>query len=432
MASSFIDVCRFNPTLGGTTDWTYSSAVTGYQSPTAAGAVNGAIYSYRAENTALSEWEVGFGAYSSGTGVFSRTTVLFNSAGTTSNINFTSVPQVAIVALAEDLNLAVAAGKSGLGLDNVSFAVSASAGALTISLKDAAGNDATAASPIAINFRSATLSSGPLTQLTITAASSIVIPAAFTFSILANTACRIWITGFNDAGTFRLGVFNASSAAGILPLAENGVATSLIVGSGLGNIGAHYTAGAGVTSKAFRILGYVDWTASGIVTPGTWTTTNLNSIQTFGPGIKRPGDVVQVVRGVTTTTTTNSTTAYVVTNLTATIQPTSAANLVLWSFTGLSTAASGTTTTPLVQMFRAANSTPAVTTALGPVCFQTNQNNSASAAWWLNSATDVDAPNTAVAIAYTVGLKSSAAFSASFPEITNGQRGVMMLQELMG
>lgn len=103
MASSFLDVCRFNPTLGGSTDWTYSSAVTGYQSPTAAAAVNGAIYSYRAESNDLSQWEVGFGAYNSATGVFSRTTVLFNSAGTTAKINFSTVPQVAIVALAEDL-----------------------------------------------------------------------------------------------------------------------------------------------------------------------------------------------------------------------------------------------------------------------------------------------------------------------------------------
>lgn len=103
MASSFIDVCRFNPTLGGTTDWTYSSAVTGYQSPTAAAAVNGAVYSYRAESADLLQWEVGYGAYNSGTGVFARTTVLFNSAGTTAKINFSTVPQIAIVALAEDL-----------------------------------------------------------------------------------------------------------------------------------------------------------------------------------------------------------------------------------------------------------------------------------------------------------------------------------------
>lgn len=103
MASSLLDVCRFNPTAGGTTDWTYSTAVVGYQSPTAAGVVNGATYSYRAESSDLSQWEVGIGAYNTGTGVLARTTVLFNSAGTTAKISFSAAPQVAIVALAEDL-----------------------------------------------------------------------------------------------------------------------------------------------------------------------------------------------------------------------------------------------------------------------------------------------------------------------------------------
>lgn len=99
----FLDVCRFIPTAGGTTDWTYSSAVTGYQSPTAAGVVNGTTYSYRAESADLTQWEVGTGAYNTGTGVLARTAVLFNNLGTTAKINFASAPQVGIVGLAEDV-----------------------------------------------------------------------------------------------------------------------------------------------------------------------------------------------------------------------------------------------------------------------------------------------------------------------------------------
>src|SRR3954454_16748099 len=97
----FLNACRFNPTAGGTSDWTYSSPVPGCQSPAAAGAVNGRLYKFRAQSADLSQWELGEGAYSSGT--FARTTVLFNSSGTTSKINFSTVPEVAIVALAEDL-----------------------------------------------------------------------------------------------------------------------------------------------------------------------------------------------------------------------------------------------------------------------------------------------------------------------------------------
>lgn len=101
--AGMIDVCRFTPTAGGTTDWTYSAAVTGYQSPTAAGAVDGKIYRYRAESSDLTQWEVGYGAYTASSGVFARTTVLFNSSGTTSKINFSAAPTVGIVLLAEDL-----------------------------------------------------------------------------------------------------------------------------------------------------------------------------------------------------------------------------------------------------------------------------------------------------------------------------------------
>jgi hypothetical protein len=101
--AAFLDVCRFNSTAGGTTDWTYSSAITGYQSPAAAGAVNGRLYKYRAESADLSQWEMGEGAYNTSTGVLARTTVLFNSLGTTAKVSFSTAPQVAIVALKEDL-----------------------------------------------------------------------------------------------------------------------------------------------------------------------------------------------------------------------------------------------------------------------------------------------------------------------------------------
>jgi len=315
---------------------------------------------------------------------------------------------------------------------NVGLSVSAAAGALTINLTDAAGATPSPSSPVRIPFRSVTPGLGVTSVLSVTAASSIVLVAGWVLDVTANTGFRLWVTGWNDGGTFRLGIFKASNLSNIFPLNEAGIATSIAVGGGLGNSGQHYTAGGVVTSKAFRILGYIDWTSAGIAVPGTWTITNLNSIQIFGPGVKKPGDILQAIRGVATVTMANSTTAYVVTNLSAVITPQSAANLVEWSFAGLATASNGTQTTPLVQMFRSNNSSPAVTNALGPVVFQTNQNNAAAQAWWLAAASDLDAPNKEVPIAYTVGLRSSAAFQVNFPEIGNGQRGVMVLKELMG
>jgi hypothetical protein len=101
--ASFLDVCRFTAVSTGTVDFVVSSAVTGYQTPASAGAVSGAVYRYRAESADLSQWEVGYGAYTSGSTTLARTTVLFNSSGTTSKISFSAAPQVAVVALAEDL-----------------------------------------------------------------------------------------------------------------------------------------------------------------------------------------------------------------------------------------------------------------------------------------------------------------------------------------
>ncbi|MBR0756600.1 hypothetical protein JQ604_30860 [Bradyrhizobium jicamae] len=101
--AAFLDACRFLPTAGGTGDWTYSSAVGGYLSPAGAGAANGQVYKYRAESADLTQWEIGEGSWNSSSGILTRITVLFNSAGTTAKINFSTVPQVAVVALKEDL-----------------------------------------------------------------------------------------------------------------------------------------------------------------------------------------------------------------------------------------------------------------------------------------------------------------------------------------
>jgi len=100
--AQFADVVRYIPTAGGTTNWTFAAAVTGYQSPAAAGVVNGATYRYRAESGDLTQWELGFGTYNTGTGVLTRA-VTANNLGTTALINFSSVPQVAFVVLAADL-----------------------------------------------------------------------------------------------------------------------------------------------------------------------------------------------------------------------------------------------------------------------------------------------------------------------------------------
>jgi len=110
--AALADLCRFIPTAAGTTDFVYSSVVGGCQSPAAAGVQNGVKYKLYAVSSDLTQWEIFEGAYNAGTATFPRSTVLYNSSGTGtsagqsgagSRINFSSVPQVSIVGLAEDL-----------------------------------------------------------------------------------------------------------------------------------------------------------------------------------------------------------------------------------------------------------------------------------------------------------------------------------------
>lgn len=110
--AAFLDNCKFTPTAGGTTDWTYSADLTGYQSPSAAGVVNGTKYKYFAASADLTQWEIGEGAYNTSSGVLPRTSVLYNSSGTGAasgqsgagaRISFALAPSVAIIGVKEDL-----------------------------------------------------------------------------------------------------------------------------------------------------------------------------------------------------------------------------------------------------------------------------------------------------------------------------------------
>jgi hypothetical protein len=102
MASLALGV-KFNPTLGGTTDWVYSSAVTGYVGPAASNPamVDGKTYRYRAESADLSQWEWGFGAYTASTQTIARTTITLSSTG--SKVSFSAPPMVGVIPFPADI-----------------------------------------------------------------------------------------------------------------------------------------------------------------------------------------------------------------------------------------------------------------------------------------------------------------------------------------
>lgn len=219
---------------------------------------------------------------------------------------------------------------------NVGLAVSASASALTISLKGSDGNDPSGSNIVYLPFRSATGTTGTETTVQVTAATSLTISSGSTLGVTSSTAFRVWVVAFNDAGTIRLGAVNcvtisSSRPTAVLGLIDDSLGSSTAEG-GAGaadSAGVIYT-GTAVSSKAYRILGYVEWNTSG-VTAGTWTTTNLSTVQVWSPGMPAPGmptgnRAVVVKTDTFTSTTTGSYTD--ITGFNVSITPQSTCNMV--------------------------------------------------------------------------------------------------------
>ena len=249
---------------------------------------------------------------------------------------------------------------SGLGFSIVggNIIASVSGNALTFAIKTAAGNDPTSFAPVKIVFRGQAAADEEYSVITLTAATSVVVPDTATLGTSSSTAFRIWIVGFNDGGTFRLGVINCLSGTDIYPLGQFPIASSTAVGTGSDSAHVFYT-GSAVSSKPYQVLGYANW-ESGLGTAGTWSST-ASHFQLFGPGVPLPGTIIQVaanyVRAATTGAVTipfDNTVPQQATEgvevFRKTITPTSAANMLhidgAFNFT-ITTASSGS-----ISLFR--------------------------------------------------------------------------------
>lgn len=307
------------------------------------------------------------------------------------------------------------------GLVNHSLAVSAAGSALTIALKDSAGSDPSATSPVNGYFRNVTGTTGSWTQLSVTGALSLVISSGSTLGVTSSTAFRLWVVLFNDGGTARLGVINCSTSSLIYSLTPGIVASSTAEG-GAGaadSAGVIYT-GTAVTSKAFHIVGYLEWSASGL-TAGAWTTANLLYVQAFGPGNKRPGDLVQFRRSTTSSSTNTTSTSFVSTSLTDDITPTSAANKIKATAAIVLDNGNGVNSQAVAYLHRGA-------TAFGSEgkCYSAAANETILSSCIMG----LDAPNTTSSTTYLVKLKSPIATVVYFNP--NSVPTEMFLEELMG
>jgi hypothetical protein len=170
---------------------------------------------------------------------------------------------------------------------NVALAATVGSKALTVALKGEDGNDPSASNPVTIAFRDETLTTGTPNVRTVTGALSVVLASGGTLGFTAAEAGRLYVWALDNAGTVMLGL---SRTADIFP-ESNLVADPVDIGSGSDLATTMYVT-SHVHNLACRCLGYIEITTGAVA--GEWDNAPTK-IQIMGPGVKRTGDVVQVV-----------------------------------------------------------------------------------------------------------------------------------------
>ncbi len=155
-----------------------------------------------------------------------------------------------------------------------------------------------------------------------------------------------------------------------------------------------------------RYLAYVEWGASGVATPGTWTTTNLLMVQHIGPGIRMPGDMVQFLTSYPTPAASTSSTSFIYSGAGLALTPTSAANIMRIQF-GATATKSGANDGIQSQISRGVVNN---TNLIGNEARLYDNGSGATACFLVNIAYDI--PNTSSSQAYGLQIYSMTGLQA--------------------
>lgn len=194
-------------------------------------------------------------------------------------------------------------GLSQAGMDyarNMSFTASVASNQLTVALKDQNGNDPSKSSPVVVAFRDPTATTGTPVIRVQTGSLSVVAPNGASFGGINNGPQRVWVVLFDNAGSLVLALYSSVTYVGGFPAAISGFpafrgASATAIGAGSTSAGVFYGS-SGVTTKAFRVLGFIDFDA-GQATAGTWATAP-SALTLWTPDIPLPGVVVKSARAV--------------------------------------------------------------------------------------------------------------------------------------
>jgi hypothetical protein len=411
---------RMTTATTGTGTMTLGAAVSGYNTFANAGAADGDVLYYGIKDGASSEW--GAGTYTAAGTTLTRT--VYKSTNGNSAINLSGGAEVYIAALSGDGgSLLTATANPPYGFEspiNLQLNASVASNLLTVAVKGNNGNDPSVTNPVLIPFRDATIANGDPAWVAVTAALSISTNATGATLGSANAVpFRLWVVAFNNAGTVVLALWQSvtggSSPTAIAPLNEAAVASTTGISGSAASAGTFYTPnGTSLSSKSFRIIGYVDY-ASGLTTAGTYASAPT-TVQLFGPGIKKPGDLVQQ-KYFTTTSSTSTSASYAASTLTNSITPSSAPNLVQgqWSSSANSTASGFSV---FGQMRRGTSTNVGVEHQAGQ---------SAGTLGVTVAGLFLDAPGVASSTSYTLYVKDNGS-AGGFPTAEGGE---LLLAEIM-
>lgn len=168
-----------------------------------------------------------------------------------------------------------AAQTSATDILNYTFTTSVGASAMTINLKNAAGNDPDSGDPAKVAFRNATAATGTYSVVSVTAATSIVITSGATLGHVDGTTFGqyIYIWALNNAGTLELAVSGSR-----LPFDEGSIQSTTIMNSSSDSHNVLYSTTAR-TNVPVRLLGRI---LSKQTTAGTYAAnaTEISLVQT--------------------------------------------------------------------------------------------------------------------------------------------------------
>jgi hypothetical protein len=314
---------------------------------------------------------------------------------------------------------------------NCGISAASSGNNVTFTLTDEAGNAISATDPAVVCFRNDNTTNAEISCVNITSAPALSVHATSNFGVSGTaTAFRVWLALFNNAGTAVMGAIvavNFTAPVSVAFLNEVGTASATVC-AGCTNATSAKTwyASSSISSKAYRIIGYVDYPA--FTVNGDWVTATGVHLCNWGcvlPG--RPtGNIVQTVvssadAGSTSTSYANNTSMEVA------ITPTIASNLVRVTMQGTS-GASGGSGFCSTRVIRGTSGS----VAIGGISAGNNANQATASV-----ITGLDAPSTASSQTYTgQRATSSASTTCVWPasDATGATTGIgfMTAEEIQG